>query len=80
MVLKDFNGTAERGVVRICADPITLKETRQLSKVSLNYPEGGVAKKATVLQAIVELTGPGTQVEALLKRIDLGKILAQIDR
>ncbi|HUI10073.1 MAG TPA: hypothetical protein VL221_07075 [Bacteroidota bacterium] len=68
---------AER--VSVYCDPVSLKETRQLSRVDLKQPEGGVARRTTVLSVSVEITGPAAEVEPWVKKADTGKILAQID-
>jgi len=79
IALKDLSATPERGIVRIYFDPVTLKNTKQLSKVTLNYPEGGVAKRTAVLNATMTFNGPSTEIEAWAKRVDFKKVLSQID-
>lgn len=80
IALKDLAAASERGNVRIYFDPVTLKDTKQLSKITLSYPEGGVAKRTTVLNATISFNGPATEIEAWTKRIDFKKVLSQIDR
>jgi hypothetical protein len=80
IALKALDATPERGTVTVYFDPATLKDTKQLSKVTLNYPEGGVAKRTTVLNATISFNGPAAEIEAWTKRIDFKKVLAQIDR
>jgi hypothetical protein len=71
--------TAENGTVRVFFDPVSLKDTKQLSKVDLKTPEGGVAKKTTVLNICIDFSGPIKEIEAWAKRIDTKKVLSQID-
>lgn len=61
-------------------DPVHLKETKTLSVVDLS-DQGSkvVTKKTTVLNAVVELSGPAAEVEEWAKRIATDKILQQID-
>jgi hypothetical protein len=80
IALKALDGTPEKGRVKVYFDPLALKETKQLSKVTLTYPEKGVAKRTTVLHAVIELTGPAAEIEAWAKKIDFKKVLTQIDR
>jgi hypothetical protein len=79
IALKALDATPERGNVRIYCDPVSLKDTRQLSKVSLDLPEGGVAKRTTVLNATISFNGPAAEIEAWAKRVDFKKVLSQID-
>ena len=79
IALKSLDAPSERGEVRIYFDPVTLKETRQLSKVTLNYPDAGVSKRTTVLNATISLRGPSKEIEAWAKKIDFKKVLSQID-
>jgi len=65
--------------VHIYFDPVSLKDTKQLSRVNMKQPEDGVARRTTVLNATIELYGPAADVEALAKKIDTKKVLAQID-
>jgi hypothetical protein len=80
IALKDLSATPEQGIVRIYFDPVSLKDTKQLSKVSLNWPEGGVAKRTTVLHATITFNGPSKEIEAWAKKVDFKKVLSQIDR
>jgi hypothetical protein len=80
IALKTLNGTPEKGRVRVYFDPVALKETKQLSKVTLTFPQKGVAKRTAVLHAVIELAGPAADIEAWAKKIDFKKVLAQIDR
>ena len=65
--------------VAIYCNPVSLKETRQLSRVNMKQPEGGVTKKTLVLSVTVEFSGPASEVEPWAKKLDTKKILAQID-
>jgi len=60
-------------------DPVSLKNTKQLSRVDLKQPEGGISKRTGVLSATIQLSGPTSEIEPWAKRIDAGKVLAQID-
>jgi len=60
-------------------DPVSLKETKQLSRVDLKQPEGGVATRTLVLNVSIDVTGPSTEIEPWVKKADVKKILAQID-
>lgn len=80
IALKALNGTPEKGRVRIYFDPVALKETKQLSKVTLTFPQKGVSKRTAVLHAMIEIAGPAAEIEAWAKKIDFKKVLAQIDR
>jgi hypothetical protein len=63
----------------IYVDPVALKSTKQLSRVSLRQPEEGVAKRNAVLSITIEFSGPAADVDAWAKKVDIGKVLSQID-
>ncbi len=68
--------------VRIYFDPITLKETKALSKVEFTQDESGSGKKfspTTVKYITVEFSGPITSVEAWAKKANTKVILSQIN-
>jgi len=71
--------TSEKGDIHVYFDPVSLKETKQLSKVDLKQPEGGVTKRTTVLSITIHMSGPTKEIEGWAKRIETGKVLAQID-
>ncbi len=73
------SGESDKTHVNVYFDPVSLKDTKQLSRVDLKTPEGGVSNRATVLNITIQLQGPTKDVEALAKKIDTGKVLAQID-
>jgi hypothetical protein len=80
IALKEKNdGNDEKMRVRIFFDPVNLKDTKQLSKVDMKMPEKGVNSKTAVYNMTVEFDGPTAEVEAWAKKIDTGKVLAQID-
>jgi hypothetical protein len=80
IALKEKNdGNDEKMRVRIFFDPVNLKDTKQLSKVDMKMPEKGVNSKTAVYNMTVEYDGPTAEVEAWAKKIDTGKVLAQID-
>jgi hypothetical protein len=74
------NSSSGKERVAIYVDPVALHETKQLSRVNMRYPEKGVARKTAVLNASIELNGPTAEVEAWAKKIDLNKVLAQLDK
>ena len=73
------DGNEEKSRVRIFFDPVSLKDTKQLSKVDMKMPEKGVSSKTAVYNITMEFDGPTTEIEAWAKKIDGGKVLAQID-
>jgi hypothetical protein len=73
------SGTPGKVRVVIYCDPVSLKDTKQLSRVALKQPEGGIAKRTAVLNATVEFDGPTAEVEPWAKKVDTRKILAQLD-
>jgi hypothetical protein len=77
-----LKSTGENGTERISVyfDPVSLKETKQLSRVDLKKPEDGVARRTLVLSAAVEVAGPSAEVEPWVKKIDVKKVLSQIDQ
>jgi hypothetical protein len=76
-----LKSNVENGAERIDIyfDPVSLKDTKQLSRVDLKQPEGGVAKKTLVLTAVIDVTGPTAEIEPWVKKVDVKKVLAQID-
>lgn len=79
IALKHKTHKQERGEVSVYFDPVSLKDTRQLSVVEFKEPQGGVATKVAVLNIVVRLSGPGAEVEGWAKRIGKDKVLAQVD-
>jgi hypothetical protein len=80
IALKEKNdGNDEKSRIRIFFDPVSLKDTKQLSKVDMKMPEKGVNSKTAVYNITMEFDGPTAEVEAWAKKIETGKILAQID-
>jgi len=73
------DGDEEKSRIRIFFDPVNLKDTKQLSKVDMKMPEKGVSSKTAVYNITVEFDGPTTEIEAWAKKIESGKVLAQID-
>ncbi len=72
-------GSGKKERVTIYIDPVALKSTKELSRVEMRQPEGGVSKKTAVLNASIELYGPAAEVESWAKRVDTKTVLAQID-
>lgn len=71
--------SSERGNVQVYFDPVSLKDTKQLSRVNMKEPEGGVSKRTTILNATIDFSGPTAELGPWAKRIDAKKVLAQID-
>jgi hypothetical protein len=63
----------------VCFDPVTLKETKTLSRMELKQPDDGVSKKTAVLNATIEIIGPASETKAWAKQINIGAVLGQID-
>ena len=72
------DASEEKGRVRIFFDPVSLKDTKQLSKVDMKMPEKGASSKTAVFNLTIEFDGPMAEIEAWAKKIDTGKVLAQI--
>jgi hypothetical protein len=80
IALKQTNDeTTGNGSVTFYFDPVSLKDTKQLSSVRLESPEGGIAKRTGVLTAMIELHGPLAEIETWAKRVDTKKVLSVID-
>lgn len=82
-----FKGTAREGLaytgreppfVEIYFDPVSLKNSKQLSKVEFKEPQDGVGKKDAMLFITIELSGPLADIEAWAKRVNVNSVLAQI--
>jgi hypothetical protein len=76
-----LKSNVENGAERIAIyfDPVSLRETKQLSRVDLKTPEDGVARRTLVLNATVDITGPIAEIEPWAKKVDVKKVLSQID-
>jgi hypothetical protein len=76
-----LKSNVENGTERIAVyfDPVALKETKQLSRVDLKQPEDGVAKRTLVMNVSIEVSGPPAEIEPWVKKVDVSKVLAQID-
>jgi len=74
------NSSTGKERVSVYFDPVALKSTKELSRVELREPKNGVANKTAVLNVTIQLYGPVSDVEAWAKKIDVAKVLAQIDR
>ena len=70
--------SSDIGTVTIYCDPVTLKDTKQLSAVRLQPPAGGM-KKVEVRTIQVRFHGPLKEVEPWVKSIDGKKLLAQFN-
>jgi hypothetical protein len=68
-----------KGSVTVYCEPVSLKDTKQLSAVRLQSPDDGVTKRNGVLTVVIEMRGPLAEIEPWVKRIDLKKVLGQID-
>ena len=73
----NVEGSSER--IAVYFDPVSLKDTKQLSRIDMKQPEGGVTAKTLVLGISVEITGPTAEIEPWVRKADTGRILAQID-
>jgi len=72
--------SAEKAQISVYFDPVSLKDTKQLSKVNMKLPEKGTSSKTAIFNFTLELQGPAVEVEAWAKKIDTNKVLAQIDK
>jgi hypothetical protein len=80
IALKSANeGSQGQERVYVYFDPVSLKETKQLSRVDMKMPQDGSARKTAVLNVTIEMSGPATEIEPWAKRIDTKKVLSQID-
>lgn len=68
-----------KATVEVYFDPVSLKDTKTLSVVDLKMPKDGVDKKTAVLNATITLSGPASEVEAWVKKVDTKAVLSQID-
>ena len=77
-----LKSNSENGSERISVycDPVSLRETRQLSRVDMKQPEGGVARRTAVLSIAIEISGPAAEIEPWAKKANTGSVLAQIDK
>jgi hypothetical protein len=73
------NKDENRNRLLVCFDPITLKETKTLSRMELKQPDDGVSKKTAVLNATIEIIGPASETKAWANQINIGAVLGQID-
>ncbi len=79
IALKQKTGREENTQVAVYFDPVSLKNTKQLSVVEFKEPQGGVDRKGVVLYITVRLSGPTADVETWAKRINTQAVLAQIE-
>lgn len=73
------DGTEDEGKIHIYFDPVTLKNTKQLSRIDTKLPAKGTSAKLAFFTVIVEFSGPMAEIESWAKRLDCGKVLSQID-
>jgi hypothetical protein len=76
--LQQDGNDADKTTIAVYFDPVSLRETKTLSKIEFKMPEG-VDTKTTVLNATVKLSGPSAEVEAWAKKMDTKTILSKID-
>lgn len=74
----------KRTTLMMFFDPVRLKDTKALSRVSLapssdSMKERTVAGKTVVQNVLITLTGPAEEVKAWAKKVDLAAVLKQID-
>jgi len=76
-----LKSNVENGSERIAIyfDPVSLKDTKQLSRVDLKQPEEGVTKRTLVLNVTIDVSGPVAEIEQWVKKVDVKKVLGQID-
>lgn len=74
----DDQSTPGKERINIYYDPVSLKDTKQLSRVDMKMPEDGSKNRVAVLNVTVELYGPLKEIEPWAKKFDSLKILAQI--
>jgi hypothetical protein len=74
------NSSSGKERVTVYIDPVALRETKQLSRVTMRYPEKGVSRRTSVLNASIDMRGPIAEVETWAKNIDLNKVLALLDK
>jgi hypothetical protein len=69
-----------QGMARVLCffDPIALKQTETLSQVRLDYPQDGMAAKASVGNVIIDVEGPERDIQEWVKRIDTAAVLQKI--
>ncbi len=77
--LKQSGDDADKAIIAVYFDPVSLKETKTLSIIEFKMPDG-VDAKTTILNATVRLSGPSADVEAWAKRMDTKTVLSLIDR
>ncbi len=65
--------------VVVFIDPVSLQNTKNLSRADMKVPEEGVKEKTRVLNVTVEMEGPADIVESWAKALAVKKVLAQID-
>jgi len=66
-------------------DPVRLKDTKTLTRISVapsagGMEEGAVAGKTVVRNIVITLTGPLEEVKVWAKNVDVAAVLKQIDR
>lgn len=72
------SGDPNQSHVTVYVDPVGLKNTRQLSTVTLRHDPA--PKKTAALNAVVAFTGPAATIEAWAQKINTEAVLAQLDR
>jgi hypothetical protein len=73
------DGTEDEGTIRVFFDPVSLKNTKQLSRIETKLPEKGTSSKTALYNVSLEFSGPIAEIEAWAKRMDTGKVLSLID-
>lgn len=76
----DHDETQGRSRIAVFVDPVSLQDTKNLSRADMKMPEEGVKEKTKVLNVTVEMEGPADIVEPWAKALAVKKVLAQIDR
>lgn len=65
--------------VAIYCDPVGLKNTKQLSKATVQFPDTGVKRKNAIVNVWILIKGPAETIKAYAKGIDAAAVLSQIE-
>lgn len=80
IALKDHDVSQTTGQVTVYFDPVALRETETLSKIELTTPQGGVSNRSGIFNVMITLSGTSEDIDAVAKGIDVGAVLAVIDK
>lgn len=79
IALRTKERRGDKAQIEVFFDPVSLKDTRQLSQFELKVPKEGIIRRNAILNASLALSGPAAEVEAWAKRINTGAVLSLID-